>query len=259
VLKRISYSCYFCCLVCLLASATPVFADVWSAVGDFPTITSSSTKPLNGVWSYGYATTLNPVNFSPDTTATTDYFGDGAAAGFYTPTSTPGTGDYLLPTVLQNLTGSTILTEAGTIGPWPTSLLLLHPGPGDDYSVVQFIAPATATYVVAGEFVAMGNYSGVTNDSASITTSGPSSTTLYSTTSTSNLINSFSFSEEMTAGQSLDFAVGLGPSGQFYYDSTGFNAVISATPEPGFYGLLALGLSGLIAVASRGRRKADKA
>jgi hypothetical protein len=209
---------------------------------------------MSGVWSYGYATSLNPVNFSFDTTATSDYFGDGgSAAGFYTPTTGPA-GSYQLPTVLKNMTGSTIPLEAGTIGPWPADLLLLHPGPSGDYSVVRFTAPATGTYELAGEFTAIGNYSGETEDSASITTSAPSSTTLYSTNSI-NGPHYFAFDQTLTVGQYLDFAVGLGPASQFYYDSTGFNVTIS-TPEPGFYSvLLAFCLTGLV-VAVRRRQSA---
>jgi hypothetical protein len=241
----------------------PAYADVYNAVNNFPTsiiTTSSTTQSVNGVWSYGYATLLNPVNFSPDTSATADYFGDGSAAGFYT-TIAPYPYN-LLPTVLENISGGTLNNEGGTIGPWPTNLLLLHPGcsgnitsdgicqSGGYYSVVRFTAPASATYVVTGEFLAIGNYSGVTADSASITTSGPISTTVFSTTSTSTP-QTFNLDETLMAGESLDFAVGLVPSGQFYYDSTGFNVTIAATPEPGFYGAVALGLCGLTVVLRR--------
>jgi hypothetical protein len=188
------------------------------------------------------------VNFVLDQTATADYFGDGHAAGFYTPT-----GGDALPTVLKNTTGTTLNPEAVTIGPWPADLLLLHPGPTGDYSVVRFTAPVSATYAVTGEFVAMGNYSGVTDDSVSLTGPGPSSTSLYSTTSTSSP-HIFSFDQAMTAGQSLDFAVGLGPQGQFNYDSTGFNATIT-TPEPGFYSLFALCLTITALIAAIWRKK----
>lgn len=237
-----------CGVIGILASATAAFATVYDAVTDFPTV-NLSTSPQNGVWSYGYATTLNPVNFSLDTTATADYFGDGNAAGFYTQTGLN------LPTILKNLTNSTIPREDGTIGPWPADLLLLHPGQTGDYSVVRFTAPTSATYVVTGEFMAIGDSTGgngVTTDSASITTSVPSSTPIYQTTSITTPYT-FAFNETMTAGQSLDFAVGLGPQGQFSYDSTGFDATISATPEPGFYGVLALGLA-VLAFAARRRR-----
>jgi hypothetical protein len=241
----------FAGLALAVASTPSASANVYDAVNDFPVISPLGTLPVsaNGVWAYGFATTpVPPANFTPDPLSTTDYFGDGgSAAGFYVPTTgTPGT--YPLPTVLKNVTGATIPVEGGTIGPWPADLLLMHPGPSGDYSVVQFTAPASATYVVNGEFLAMGNYSGVTDDSVY----GPGSALLYTTTSLSTP-HTFSLTETLKMGQSLDFAVGLGPSGEFYYDSTGFDATISATPEPGFYGLLALGISSLAFVLARSR------
>ena len=136
-------------LIGLLISTSSAYADIWSAVNDFPTVTSS-TSPYNGAWAYGYASTLSPVNFTPDTTATPDYFGDGKAAGFYTTTSGFASNNtpYLLPTVLQNISGGNL--NEGTISNWPTNLLLLHPGPNADYSVVQFTAPTTSTYQITG-------------------------------------------------------------------------------------------------------------
>jgi hypothetical protein len=236
----------------------PSFATVYNATNDFPGGITTSTSPTNGPWSYGYASTLNPVDFTLYNNATSDYFGDGNTAGFFTQTSGGGYGFYNLPTVLKNTTGSTLgcCVEAGTIGPWPANLLLMHPGPTGLASVVRFTAPSSALYVVSGEFVAMGNYSGQTTDSVSFT-SGLTSTQLASTASSSNPYF-FSFSQFMNAGQSLDFSVGLGPNGQFYWDSTGFDATITSnsefgapTPEPAFYGTLALGLTGLFVAARR--------
>lgn len=230
-------------VVVSLAWVAPTQATVYSAVSDFPTV-GNATSPLNGVWSYGYATTLSPLNFTPDSTSTGDYFNDGNAAGFYTPTTV----NYDLPAILKNVSGGTLDGIVGTIGPWPTSLLLLHPGESGAYAVVRFTAPTSATYNVSGLFTAMGNYSGATVDTVVY---GPGSTVLFSTVST-NGPHPFSFSQSLAAGESLNFAVGFGPSGQFYYDSTGFDVTI--TPEPAFYGFLTLGLGGL-ALARHAFRK----
>ncbi len=220
--------------VVVLRFATPVLAgamlfvsnglaETFSAVSDFPSITSS-TSPINGVWAYGYATTLSPVNFATDLPSV-NYFGDGNASGF------SEFGGNSLPTILQNTTGATIPVEAVTIGPWPADLLLMHPGPNAQYSVLQFTAPVTGTYSVSGEFLEIGsNYggNGVTTDS--VIQGG--STSLFVAYSASTPA-SFNLSPHLTAGETLDFAVGLGPQGQFSYDSTGFNANISVpTPEP---------------------------
>jgi hypothetical protein len=236
MLKRIA----LCGLVAFCGSASLAFADLYNAVNDFPTSITTGTLPVssNGVWSYGYSVTL-PVTFLPDL-ASPNYFGDGNAAGF------SQSGDTSLPTVLQNISSGTLNSEGGTIGPWPTNLLLMHPGPTGNYSVVQFTAPSTGRYTVSGEFVAMGNFTGETTDSI-LTSTGSLLFTGYSTSAPS-----FDFSTSLTAGESLDFVVGLGPQGQFMYDSTGFNATI--TPEPSLYGILALGLACFAAAVCRRNR-----
>ncbi len=254
MLKRISV----CGVITLMGLATTALANVsYYAVSDFPTSPTLSNVQ-NGVWSYGYATTLTPgVNFALDTVATDDYFNDGkAVVGFYAPAAE----NQSLPTVLDNNTGGTI--NEGSISNWPDTLLLMHPGcagilsgvnceSGGEYSVVRFTAPAAATYVVTGMFVPLD--SGATYDSASVTASGPTSTTIFSTPSTGTTYN-FGFDRTLAAGQSLYFAVGPGIDGRFNNDSTGFSATITATPEPGLYGLLALGLLSLALLVRRHRQ-----
>ncbi|MGA3190101.1 MAG: hypothetical protein ABSF22_23585 [Bryobacteraceae bacterium] len=217
-------------------------------MNDFPTTITNSTLAINGVWSYGWLAAGTQTPFGLDLAAP-NYFGDGNASGF------SEFGGTSLPTILKNTTGSTIPVEGGTIGPWPANLLLLHPGPNGDVSVVQFTAPTAGSYSVSGEFLAMGNT--ITNPSTpgqttdTVVVAGTTVTTIYS----SNTAQPFSFTTSLTAGQTIDFEVGLGPAGQFSFDSTGFNAAItSATPEPGFYGVLALGLTGLAAAARRLKR-----
>lgn len=225
------------------ASVTPALATVYSAVNDFPNVPASAT---NGVWSYGYSSSLTPVSFVLDNTTTTDFFGNGdGAVGFYTPSSSPAYGSYPLPAVLKNTSAGDI--NVVTVTNWSNNLLLLHPGPAGDYSIVRFTAPVAATYTVSGIFTPLD--SDPTNVSATITTAS----TVYSTTSDASP-HSFIFNTTLGVGQTVDFAVGFGVSNSLYNDSTGFNATITATPEPGLYGLVALGFSGLI-VAVR-RRKA---
>ena len=235
MLKRIAA----CGVIAFCGAASSAFADIYNANTDFPTKITSITPAvsMNGVWDYGFSPQLTPSVVSLDTGATSDYFTDGNADGFY---QAPGV---TLPTVLQNISGGNLPTER-TITNWPNTLLLLHPGPTGNNSVVQFIAPSTGTYTISGEFIAMD--SGETTDSIL----SPTGATLF-TTDSSKTAASFYLSESLTKGQTIDFVVGLGPQGQFNNDSTGFNAVI--TPEPGFYGILALGLAGLAFAVIRQR------
>ena len=51
---------------------------------------------------------------------------------------------------------------------------------------------------------------------------------------------SFSTSVTLSAGDTIDFAVGYG-NGSYYNDSTGLKADVTATPEPGTFALLGIG------------------
>src|SRR5580658_8004513 len=112
-LKRILNVCGL-----LAFAVVPSFATIYDAVNDFPTINAdTSAKSLNGVWSYGFSTGINPVAFSLGT-ASPNWFGSqptSIAAGF-------GDGVNTLPTVLKNISGGTLDNVGGSIGPWPTNL-----------------------------------------------------------------------------------------------------------------------------------------
>jgi hypothetical protein len=240
----------------LVSIAMPAFCS-FSAVNDFP---NTATVPVssNGVWSYGYSLTLQPFNFQLATTATNNYFGQygGApgAVGFYTPETNASTGPYPLPAVLKNTTGANY--SALTIPNWPPNVLLMHPGPNNEYSVIRFTAPTSATYSVTGLFTGLDDHGTTTDVHVSIPALGGSASQFsgnvngFGPSST----QPFSFTAALTQGQSVDFAVGYG-NNNLYYDSTGFDATITATPEPGFYGFLTLGLSGLL-FAARLRKRA---
>jgi len=221
----------------------PAFAD-YSVVNNFPN--TPMLPATNGVWSYGYSLSLSSFGFVLDSTATTDYFNDSSGVvGYYTPLSGAGS---QLPTVLKN-TNSGSFEQAG-VGPWSPNYLLLHPGSGDQYSVIQFTAPSNGTYVFSGEFIGIAT-AGTTTDThillngstslffKDINSSGPSSA------------QSFYIPETLTAGETLDFAVGYGTNGNYTSDSTGL--LLNVTPEPMFYGVLGVGLAGLY-LANRRRR-----
>jgi hypothetical protein len=226
--------------------AVPALAS-YSVVNDFPTVITPISLPIsgNGVWQYGYSLPpLASFAFLPDTTPTSAYPGLGPGViGFYTPLD-----GNALPTVIANDTGSTF--TGGGVGPWPSDLLLMHPGQDDQDSVIQFTAPNAGTYHVTGEFVGIAT-AGTTTD-VHILANG--TTSLFSTEVTGlGTVESFDVTRTLAAGQTLDFVVGFGTNGNFTSDSTGITADISLTPEPALYGMLGAGLAGVF-VALRRRR-----
>jgi hypothetical protein len=226
--------------------ALPALAD-YSVVSDFPTVITPASLPVsgNGVWQYGYSLPpLASFAFLPDTTPTSAYPGLGPGViGFYTPLD-----GNALPTVLANDTGSSFL--GGGVGPWPTDLLLMHPGSLDEDSVIQFTAPSAGTYHITGEYVGIAT-AGTTTD-VHILENG--STSLVSNEVTGlGATDTFDVTRVLAAGQTLDFVVGFGTNGNYTSDSTGITANISMTPEPAFYGMLGAGLAGVF-VALRRRR-----
>jgi hypothetical protein len=226
------------CLLGFIVLGIPAFAD-YSVVENFP---NSPTLPATrGVWSYGYSLSLSPFAFVSDTHATSDYFGGGSGiVGYYSPVSSTGLD---LPTVLKNTTGSPYTITS--IVNWSPNYLLLHPGSEDQYSVVQFTAPNAGTYTFSGAFIGLDK-------------SGPTSTDTHIFTSAnsyySGAVNSYGtaipFSETITLTQNeaVDFAVGDGGNG-YSNDSTGL--LLDVTPEPMFYGVLAIGLAGLFLAVRR--------
>jgi len=56
----------------------------------------------------------------------------------------------------------------------------------------------------------------------------------------------------LAAGDTIDFAVGYGANGDYFFDSTGINATVGAVPEPATAALL---LGGVLAVLQAARRR----
>ena len=64
---------------------------------------------------------------------------------------------------------------------------------------------------------------------------------------------SFGNTLSLNAGDVLDFSVGFGANGNYFFDRTGINASVSAVPEPASLLLLLSGAMILVGVASRAR------
>lgn len=229
-------------LVAALGICLPGNALAQDIAGSF-----SATNNPNGVWSYG-SYTESTSTFTLLTFAGTD-------CGTPLPYWSSGSGGF--PVVLANNTGSTVPCSSST---WtlPTDTLNLHPTDtaGVD-SDVRWTAPAAGTYVISGSFSALD----ATTTLDSILVGG---TSVFSTNiDSSNKSASFSLTETLSMGETIDFTVNCcsGSDTAYDFDSTGLQGSIepssAVTPEPASFflmgsGLLAMG--GILRRRSSGRR-----
>lgn len=102
----------------------------------------------------------------------------------------------------------------------------LHPGQAGEYSYVRWKAPAGGTYLVEASFTGI-DFGGGTTD-VHVLHNGIS---LFD-----GLVNGYGSTASLPvtpvtvlAGDTLDFAVGFGSNGNYYFDNTGLTATIRAT------------------------------
>jgi hypothetical protein len=229
---------------CLCWPLPHAFADsisIFDVAADF----SHADNPT-GVWSYGWSLNLgSPFILSTDArvregldTWRGNRVVDGNPAAYHN-----GTGSSIL-------LGGSALYESGQFG--------LHPGPGGEYGIVRWTAPASGTVAIDSVFVGQDLF-GTTTD-AHILYNG-------SVAAFASLVEGFGDSSEVFSrivmtvllGDTIDFAVGFGRNRTYSNDSTGLEASITLDspltpiPEPGSIALMGSGLVGLYATLRRHR------
>lgn len=188
---------------------------------DFASSFSITNGNPNGVWTYGYTTTLGGA-FNAFTT--TMDFGNGITTWY-----TPGlSGDYT-PGIYSNQSGQSHNNVAN-------GEVALHSGPSGEYGVARFTSPTGNLFSITGSFGA-GDHGTV---DLFILKNGA---TLYSV-SGATATESFNLNEALVAGDTLDFVVGY--AGAYQFDSTPLSATISAVPEPASMAALSLGALALL-------------
>jgi hypothetical protein len=148
-------------------------------------------------------------------------------------------GEVHRPLVGFNHTGATLNYASGVSE--PANMLILHPSCTGTLSVVRWTAPTTGSFNVQGLFQGIDTR----NTTTDVHIRQNSSTALLDANINGYGNQSpFSFTRNMTAGETLDFIVGFGSNGSYDYDSTGL--AVTITP-PNTYNIPDGDVAGLIA------------
>ncbi len=192
----------------------------------------------NGVWSYGYSTTLTGpliLNAVSGTINGIDIW--------QTPPSLIAPPSSFHNSTQQVATYITIPLQPGQFA--------FHPGPNDEYEKARLTVPTANTYSITGAFSGV-DVQGTTTDVHIL---------LNDLSIFDGLVNgfgpntgpNFSLTLPLAVNDNLDFAVGYGNNG-FLFDSTGLAAQIAPVPEPSAFALFRIGGLALAALARRRAR-----
>jgi len=205
-------------MACHATRATP-----YDAFNDF-----SLTNNPNGTWSYGFGTP--GTSFTGYSTSVTNCTG---IAGL----SCRDVFTNSVPYVGENVTGSPIHSGSLTI---PIGSLDIHPYVSPSDTIVQWTAPSTGNRQITGSYELLDSSSfGAT----ALIYAGATQLLDDALTTSSSSVH-FSFTESLTAGETLEFTEGPNSSGVYFSDSTGFDATVSSVPEPASLALLCAALAG---------------
>jgi len=186
-----------------------VAAQIWNAADQF----SPANNP-SAAWQYGYQTNLGGV-----------FIAYNAPSSLGTPLNYWTSSDIgINPNVSHNPTSNAQAVADFVLQPNHTAF---HPGPNGQFSIYRWTAPSTGGFAIHADFVGLGlrsatdlhvlvNGTPVFNGALN----GQGTTTAFDTTNS------------LTTGGTVDFAVGFGSSQDYFNDTTGINAIITALQQP---------------------------
>jgi hypothetical protein len=217
-LKKSAFICSFTALLCFALAALPYAASAYDAAADF----SIGSNP-NGVWSYGWSSTLGSA-FTLETSNTTAAYGQSGLEGWL------GTGPDGVPSVLYNSTANSISIGGHTN--FQPGQLAVNPGTSGEYYVVRWTAPSNGQFTIAATFSGLSTV----GDSSDVHILLNGVSLFDSAVNGSPSPTPFSGIQNVTAGDHIDFAVGWGSNGNQHDDTTGLAASIVAVPCPNIIG-----------------------
>ena len=228
-----------------LAAAVSYVLPPYNAVNDFPRpwlpLVNGSIVPdysqvhnPNGTWSYGFKTSAASTMLTSLDGATSGTSGQQAFA------SDPPAFDLLCsnvsspspPGIAHNGSGA-YQTDANASQ--PPDLLNLHPGPNGERTTVRWTAPYTGSVILQGRFQGIAASAKGTTTDVAINHNGTALPVFNGSASAavtgygSPSVVPFSTTRAVTAGDVMNFSVGYGSDGNYFYDSTGFMATIAYT------------------------------
>ncbi len=202
--------------IALLLISLAASAQVRNQVPDYDAVKDFSIQSNpNGVWSYGWESTLGSTLNLYTVTDTTSVLGVSAWLR-------SGTFPYYPPYVAHNDTDKQICTGSVCV---PTTYLDFHPGPRGELSVVRWTAPSEGKFLVQVTFAGLDHV-------------GPTSTYVYVLRNSKRLllkepITSYQwplllhpYAWTLSVGDIVEFMVDRGKDADFYYDSTGVEVKI---------------------------------
>ena len=229
-MRKIYRQCFVPMMGVFLLFAAPAVshASTYNLTSDF----STAVNP-NGAWSYGYETSLNGSFALYDTILN---WAGGASWYSSTHHSSDTTPSIWIATASQNG------VAAGETA--------FHPGYDGSFSVVRWTAPMSGQFHVTGTFGAgdsgaMSYYTAFNGSSVDQQANDPNS-------------YNFDFTENVGAGSTIDFIVGVNTGSGYAYGSTPISASIASvgtTPLPSSWTMMLAGLAGFGFVAYPRRKR----
>ena len=206
-MKRFARASLVAAGIFLLAGASAGAIAVYDVAKDF-----STTKNPNGVWSYGYENKLG-TRFIRNVKYVHESGLDAWEGALSSAPLQP-------PMVLHNGTASTVAYVTLRV---QAGQLAIHPGPHGEFGVARWIAPHAGAFRIHAIFSGIDTV-GTTTD-VHIIASGARifDAAIDARSSRAELSRVVSLKK----GAIVDFAVGMGADGTYYYDTTALAATIS--------------------------------